>query len=187
MASKLGDRPVVAASAVVGRLRDDGIAGRVEALGRIEAGRGTRTVQDNNVVNTTAAELVDEQWEGRAPEAARDADHRTALDEREAVPERSETVERVAGLQLGEQARPRTHGLEDEAAGVVMGPRNAERPAQQRRRSAAAAELRERAGHRGCGEVRAGARPVPGDRRRARSTTSTSPFSSAALLRSAVT
>ncbi len=91
---------MVAARAVIGRLGDDGDRGAGETLGGVEASGGPCTVQDNNVCNAAAAELVDQQWEGSAAEAAGDADHRPGVDEGEAVTERSQTSKRVAGLQL---------------------------------------------------------------------------------------
>ena len=140
---ELGDRAVVAASAVIRRLGDDGNRRPGESFGRVEAGRGARAVQDKDVVNTAAAQLVDEQWKGCAPESTGDADHRPAVDDTEAVPERAERVERITRLQLREQPRPRADRLEDEAAVVVLGPGDAERAPQQRRGAPAAAQLRE--------------------------------------------
>src|SRR5580692_1284393 len=70
------------------------------------------------------------------------------------MPEGSQRVELVARLQLGEQPRARADCLEDEPTGVVLDPRNAEGPPEQRCRAIAAAELREGAGHRCRGEMR---------------------------------
>jgi len=147
-------RPVVSAGAVVGRLRNDRRGGTGESLCRVEADRGARSVQDDNVVNVATAQFVDQEWKGSAPESAGDADHRALVDQRESVAEWPEAVDWIAGLQLGEQARPRTHCLEHEAAGVILGPGDAERTAQQWRRSGAASQLRKRSRRRGCGKVR---------------------------------
>src|SRR4029077_16314586 len=151
---QVGDRPVVAASAIIGRLRPHRDRRGGQAPGGVEAGCGPCSARDKNVFNALAAELADQQWEGSATEAAGDADHRPTVDDAEAVPERPEHVERVAGLQLREQAGSRTDRLEDEAAGIVLDPCNAERSSQQRRGGLTTSQLRKRARRCGCGEVR---------------------------------
>src|SRR5580704_19172993 len=91
--------------AVVGCLGDDRYRRSRESLGWIQARCRARAVQDENVFNTTAAELADEEWEGRAAQSTGDAHHRPTVHDAESVPQRPECVELIAGLQFGEQSR----------------------------------------------------------------------------------
>ena len=68
--------------------------------------------------------------------------------------ERSQRVERIPRLQSGEQTGARADCLEDESAGVVLGPRDAEGTAEQRCRAPATSQLRKGSRHRSRGEMR---------------------------------
>ena len=154
LTKQVGHEAVVPASAVIGCLGHDGNRRTGEPRGRIQTGGRARPVQDKNVLNTTAAKLVDEQREGGAPETTGHADDRPGVDHAESVSEWPEGVERIAGLQLREQPRSGADCFEHEPAGVVLGPGDAERSSKQRRGALAAAQLRKGPRQRRGGKVR---------------------------------
>ena len=86
--------------AIVGRFGDNRDRGARESLRGEEPDGGARPVQDNNVVNPAAAQRFDQERKGSASEAPGNADNRASIDEREAVPERPEAVDRVTRLEL---------------------------------------------------------------------------------------